>query len=109
MSRLDDKRVAEAEERAALQRRELRQSEYEDAFKWLASDRRGRIVIARFLKENFVDPSSNKTAFTGNSKTYEFLGQQKAAKGIETEMIRLCPESYILMLKEQFIKQEYTE
>lgn len=98
-----DKEQVERERKLAA---ELRSQVFAEDVSWIMSERRGRRFIARLLKTYGEDPTSSVTSFTGNSATFELEGMRKAGKILQSNLIRLEPEKFLLLLKENFILPE---
>lgn len=96
----------EQREREQQLERELRSQIFSDDVKWIMSEKRGRRFIARLLKTYGEDPTSSVTSFTGNSATFELEGMRKAGKILQSNLIRLEPDNFLLLLKENFILPE---
>ena len=93
----------EQEQRQQQLEAELRTQIYKDDVHWLMTDIRGRRFIARMLKTYGEDITSDVTSFTGNSTTFKLEGMREAAKILQSRLIDLEPELFLLLLKENFI------
>lgn len=93
----------ERQEHEAKLAAELRTEIFEGDTKWVMQDPRGRRFVARLLKSYGEDITSDETSFTGNSTTFELEGMRKAAKRLQSNIIRIEPDLFLLLLKENFI------
>lgn len=86
---------------SALIERERRREQYERDFRWLMADPRGRRLMFRLISEAGVyrttyDPGIKEVA----SEMLFREGQKNIGYRAISEMSRLCPDDYLLMLKE---------
>lgn len=86
----------------------LRKIEFEEDTKWVMGDKRGRRFIARLMKTYGEDITSPVTSFTGNSTTFKLEGMREAAKILQSNIIRIAPKFFMLLLTENFINLENT-
>lgn len=75
--------------------RDLRQQATED-LKWLMGHRPGRRIVWRLLDRAGV----YRTSFTGNSTTFFNEGARNVGLSLLSEIHEVCPDAYVLMLKE---------
>lgn len=73
----------------------------EDDIRWLMGDKRGRRVVWRVLSRgNVFQPS-----FNPNALVMAFgEGKRNEATILNAQVVALCPEQYLLMLKEHRTK-----
>lgn len=81
--------------------REMRRETYERDFRWLMGDPRGRRLVMRLL----ADMGVFRTTYDPGIKdaTTEMIfreGQKNLGYKLIAELNRLCPDKYLVMLKE---------
>jgi hypothetical protein len=86
--------------------KQLRTENYlaNEDMKWLMGSKRGRRIAWRILERTGIYRSS----FTGNSETFFREGMRNVGLVLMAQIHEACPESYTLMMKEQYDRSNST-
>ena len=75
----------------------LQREQNEDDIRWLMSTAQGRRIMARLLHVT----GTQRSSFTGNSTTFFNEGARSIGLLYTEEVLRIAPDDYLKMLKEQ--------
>ncbi len=99
-----DEILQQREEEARL--KQIKQRQRIDDVRWLMADQRGRRILWDLLdKTHFERPGETIFRTHGGQQSY-LLGAYEIGRTLAEEIRNLCPEQYLLMVRENTQKSE---
>lgn len=83
----------------------VKQSRRRDDIKWLMGDQRGRRFVWKQLVDSRFEARSTLFDTHGGRQNY-YLGMYEVGRQLSDEIRDLCPEQYLLMVRENTLKPE---
>lgn len=77
----------------------LKQRRRRDDIQWLMSDQRGRRIVWKQLEDSRFESRSTLFDTHGGRQNY-YLGMYEVGRQLSDEIRDLCPEQYLLMVRE---------
>lgn len=99
----DDEILQQREGEARL--KQIKQAQRRDDVRWLMGDVRGRRIVWKQLMDSRFEARATLFDTHGGRQNY-YLGMYEAGRQLSDEIRDLCPEQYLLMVRENTPKPD---